>query len=192
MGAYYEIEFFKNEEEGNQDNLKPVNIKSSVNIQKSVKSIYIIKYVFSLLDENKKLNLIIYNKRIQNQLGINLEKYKLRSSRIFHGNKNEIGKEFKLGTNILLFEGNYLNGKKNGNGKEYYENGKLKFEGEYLNGKKIQGKGYNEQGDLILKLYKNGKGEEFYDNGEYQFEGYYLNGRRWHGRGYNYQGYIIY
>ena len=33
------------------------------------------------------------------------------------------------------FEGEYLNGKKNGKGKEYYFNGKLKFQGEYLNGK---------------------------------------------------------
>ena len=33
----------------------------------------------------------------------------------------------------LEFEGEYLNGKKNGNGKEYYLNGELKFEGEYLN-----------------------------------------------------------
>ena len=32
---------------------------------------------------------------------------------------------------ILIFEGEYLNGKRNGKGKEYY-NGKLVFEGEYL------------------------------------------------------------
>ena len=30
----------------------------------------------------------------------------------------------------------YLNKKRNGKGKEYYENGELKFEGEYLNGEK--------------------------------------------------------
>ena len=34
-----------------------------------------------------------------------------------------------------IFEGEYLNGEKNGKGKEYSIN-KLKFEGEYLNGKK--------------------------------------------------------
>jgi len=52
---------------------------------------------------------------------------------------------------MLLFEGEYLNGKKNGKGKEYYKD-KLKYEGEYLNGKKI------------------GKGKEYY-NGELRFDG---------------------
>ena len=34
---------------------------------------------------------------------------------------------------ILVFEGEYLNGKRNGKGREYDCNGKLVFEGEYLN-----------------------------------------------------------
>ena len=34
---------------------------------------------------------------------------------------------------MLKFEGEYLNGEKNGKGKEYHDNGKLKYEGEYLN-----------------------------------------------------------
>jgi len=37
----------------------------------------------------------------------------------------------------LEFEGEYLNGKRNGKGKEYID-GELIFEGEYLNGKKIK------------------------------------------------------
>ena len=37
----------------------------------------------------------------------------------------------------LIFEGEYLNGKRNGKGKEY-ENGELIFEGEYLNDNKIE------------------------------------------------------
>ena len=41
----------------------------------------------------------------------------------------------------LLFEGEYLNGQKNGKGKEYNYDGELIFEGEYLNGKKWNGKG---------------------------------------------------
>ena len=41
----------------------------------------------------------------------------------------------------LIFEGEYLNGKKwNGKGKEYDEYNNLVFEGEYLNGKKWNGK----------------------------------------------------
>ena len=35
----------------------------------------------------------------------------------------------------LIFEGEYLNGERNGKGKEYYDD-KLVFEGEYLNGKR--------------------------------------------------------
>ena len=38
-------------------------------------------------------------------------------------------------TLTIIFEGEYLNGKRNGKGKEYnYYNGKLEYEGEYLNG----------------------------------------------------------
>ena len=36
----------------------------------------------------------------------------------------------------LLFDGEYLNGKRNGKGKEYYYDVKLIFEGEYLKDKK--------------------------------------------------------
>ena len=59
-----------------------------------------------------------------------------------------------INTNKLIFEGEYLNGKKNGKGKEYNDyNGKLVFEGEYLNGVRWNGKGkeYNEEGKLIFK-----------------------------------------
>ena len=40
----------------------------------------------------------------------------------------------------LKFEGEYLNGKRNGQGKEYDHYEHLVFEGEYLNGKKWKGK----------------------------------------------------
>ncbi len=38
---------------------------------------------------------------------------------------------------MLEFEGEYLNGIRNGKGKEYYDDGTLIFEGEYSDGKKI-------------------------------------------------------
>ena len=45
----------------------------------------------------------------------------------------------------MIFEGEYLNGHRNGEGKEYfYFDSKLKFEGEYLNGQ------------------RNGKGKEYF------------------------------
>ena len=36
----------------------------------------------------------------------------------------------------LKYAGEYLNGKRNGKGKEYNYDGKLEFEGEYLNGER--------------------------------------------------------
>ena len=92
-------------------------------------------------------------------LGICLDDYKKRSVKIFVGERNGIGKEFRKGTNIIVFEGQYLKGKKNGRGKEYYDDGKLKFEGDYLNGIKIEGKGYNKEGQLILEINRNGEGK---------------------------------
>ena len=73
---------------------------------------------------------------------------------------------------ILEFEGEYLNGKRNGKGKEYYRNKQLKFEGEYLNGD------------------RNGKGKEYYKNGKLKFEGKYLNGKKWNGNRYKINGFI--
>ena len=58
----------------------------------------------------------------------------------------------------MIFEGEYLNGKRNGKGKEYNINGKLIFQGEYLNGKRWNGKGYNKEGHLEYEL-KNGCGK---------------------------------
>ena len=41
-------------------------------------------------------------------------------------------KEYK--NNTLIFEGEYLNGRRHGKGKEYDEDGELLYEGNYLNG----------------------------------------------------------
>ena len=63
-----------------------------------------------------------------------------------------------------VFKGEYLNGKKNGILKEYVDD-KLIFEGEYLNGE------------------RNGKGKEYsYESGKLVFEGEYLNGEKWNGK----------
>ena len=78
-----------------------------------------------------------------------------------------------------LFEGEYINGERNGKGKEYcYSNWfekSLKFEGEYLNGK------------------KNGMGREYYCYSHaLKFEDYYLNDKIWTGKGFDKKGNIIY
>ena len=56
---------------------------------------------------------------------------------------------------MLIFEGEYFKGKRNGKGKEYYYGGKVIFEGEYLKGK------------------RNGKGKEYDDEGKFIVEGEY-------------------
>ena len=111
----------------------------------------------------------------------------------------------------MYFEGEYLNGKKNGNGKQYnrdgslefegtylydykkrgkhYMNGKLDYEGEYLFDKKWNGKVYDEKGKIIYELTKGkGKIKEYYNDGQLEFEGEYLNGKK-NGKGkeYNYE-----
>ena len=65
-------------------------------------------------------------------------------------------KEYNYWNDKLIFEGEYLNGQRNGKGKEY-DYGELIFEGEYLNGK------------------RNGKGKEYDGNGNLIFEAEYIN-----------------
>ena len=95
-------------------------------------------------------------------------------------------KEYHLFSEKLLFEGEYLNGKRNGFGKEYSRNGNILFEGEYLNGKRNgKGKEYdiNVNGKIVfegkyLDDKRNGIGKEYDDNGQIKFFGEYLNGKR--------------
>ena len=133
-----------------------------------VKSKYIIRLIMSLLNENLKLYLIKYNNNLQNILGIDLAYYKNFSGRFIVKEKGGRGKEYTLNSKILLFEGDYVNGRKHGGGKEYYITNKLKFFGEFKHGKK-EGKGreYDELGGLKFEgNYKdnkrNGIGKEFY------------------------------
>ena len=132
------------------------NIKTKINLG-DIKSLYIIKIIFSFLYEKQKLYMILYSKELQKKLLINIEDYKKKSGKYKIGEKNGKGKEYILNTNILIFEGEYLNGRRNGKGKEYYENGNLKFEGEYLNGKIWNGIGYNINGNIEFEI-KDGKG----------------------------------
>ena len=139
---------------------------------KNIKSSYIIKKVLSHLIESNKLKLIKNNKSIQKALNINITDYKIYHGRnvgkiIIYETKLKV-KEYDLSK--LIFDGDYLNNKRNGKGKEF-NNGYILFEGEYLNGK------------------RNGKGKE-YNKGILIFEGEYLNGLRY-GKGKEYYYYNI-
>ena len=93
----------------------------------------------------------------------------------------------------MIYEGEYLNGLKNGKGKEYNGNhGKLEFDGEYLNGRKWEGKitKYDKYKNLIFDGYYkngelNGKVKEYkYVNGNTccLFDGEYLKGKKWNSK----------
>ena len=154
-----------------------------------------IKYKGEIL-ENKMWNGILYNYNGTEQFEIK--------------NGKGIIKEYFRDTyeGSLCFEGQLLNGLKNGKGKEYFsgENNKIKFEGEYINGQKWNGIGYDINGKKQYEL-KNGSGYLFeynnsnslifegevingiktgiakeYEFGELFFEGFYLKGKR-HGKG---------
>ena len=163
------------------------NFKNWINIR-DINSSFIKKNVFSFLSEKQLLNLIKYNKLIQNLLSVDITNYKKISFKYKIGEKNGKGKEYLIESNCLIFEGEYLNGKRNGEGKEYNKYGELIFEGIYLNGKKVKGKEYNDCGQLIFEgeylneERLNGKAKEYNFFGELIFKGDILNGRRWNGK----------
>ena len=156
-----------------------------------IKSVYIFKRIFINIKEKNKLDMIKYNKKIQNLLGIDINNYKELSGKYKIDGINSYGKEYILNTNILLFEGEYLNKKRNGEGKEYNYFGELIYEGGYINGKRERwGLEYDDKGELIFEgEYKNGKrwigyGKENtidFDGTLLTFEGEYKNGKIWKG-----------
>ena len=132
----------------------------------NIKSVYFIKLIFIYVDEKDKLKIAKYNKKLQKDIDISIINYKHLSGRyIVYDESKKFGKEYKGENDMLIYEGEYLNGERNGKGKEYYIFNRIEFEGEYLNGK------------------RNGKGKEYDRNGKVIFEGEYLNGKKWNGFG---------
>ena len=148
---------------------------------KNIKASYFIQKIFTFIDEAQKLKLIRHNKNLQMNLNISLINYKFFNFVYVIHEPNGIAKEYLGFEDMLMFEGEYLNGKRNGKGKEYDWNGKLIFEGEYLNGKRNgNGKEYDNKGNLIfegeyLNGKRNGKGKEYNEKGKLIFEGDYFN-----------------
>ena len=99
------------------------------------------------------------------------------------GKKNGKGKEY-YGNGKLRFEGEYLYSRKVSG--KFYIDGKLEYEGEYLYDKKWNGKGYDENGSISYELKNgNGKVKEYNNNGILEFDGEYLEGKR-NGKGKEY------
>ena len=103
---------------------------------KIIKSKQIFKFIFSYVIEKRKLEIIKHNKNLQNLNGINLYNYKLFNEDYYIFEENGKIKEYKYFKNepknekLIIFEGEYLNGKRLGKGKEYDQDGNLLFEGE--------------------------------------------------------------
>ena len=106
---------------------------------KNIKSYYITKIVFLYIDEKQKLKLVKYNKNLQKYTDINIINYKHFTGNYIIYESNKLVKEYSGINDNLIYEGEYLNGQRNGKGKEY-QNNKLIFEGEYFKGKR-HGKG---------------------------------------------------
>ena len=132
---------------------------------KNIESLFFQKNLFLHVDEKVKLKFVKYNKSLQNNIGINIINYKIFNGKYVVKEKGNIILEYDRYDNTLIFVGEYLNGQRNGKGREYYKNGPKKFEGEYLNGQ------------------RHGKGKEYGENWEITFEGEYRNGKRWNAKG---------
>ena len=97
---------------------------------KNVKSSYFIRIIFSFIYEKQKLKLIKYNKSFQKNMNISLINYKNFSGKYIIYETKGKGKEYSGHDDILIFEGEYLNGER-WKGKEYGYNGEILFKGEY-------------------------------------------------------------
>ena len=157
----------------------------------NIKSKLIFEKVFSVVREKIILKLANYNKSLQKKLGRSLIDYKVMSMKyIIYEEKNK-GKLYDADDDKLLYIGEFMNGKKNGKGKEFNDKGKLIFEGEFFKGKRWNGYGfeYNYRDILIfegeyLNGKRNGKGKE-YNYGELLFGGIFKHGNWWNRSGKN-------
>ena len=160
----------------------------------NITSPYILKIIFNNIDEKRKLNIIKYNKTIQNKIDINIIHYKNLCKKYFIGDKNGKVKEYN-NDDYLIYEGDYKNGERNGEGKEYYYN-ILIFEGEYKDGKR-NGKAtkYYYKEFFMANARKRPPNSNIIKNDdciEYKFVGEYLNGKKWNGKEYDKNNKIIY
>ena len=75
---------------------------------KNIKSLFIIKTIFYNLTEKAKLELLKYDKKIQNKIGINLTIYKKFSGRYIVYETKEDVKEYDINNDKLVFKGKYI------------------------------------------------------------------------------------
>ena len=161
-----------------------------------VKSIHFVKKLFRQVSEGKKLKVVKYNRNIQHKLNVTILDYKsfIGTYTAFEG--NGIVREYYSYNDVILFEGEYLNGRRNGYGKLYNEDAVLIYEGTFLNGRKHgKGKEYNDDGDLILDgefVNDQRKRGKVFVKGILEYEGVYFFNKKWNGSGYDKNGNVVY
>ena len=130
-----------------------------------IKSDFFRRIILSILPSRIELKIIKYNKALKNLIYLSLIDYMNFSGKcVIYGSNGE-GKEYNSFYNILIYEGGYKNGERNGKGLEYNRHGEIIFKGEFKNGK------------------RNGKGIEYDRDRKIIFIGEYLNGKKWNGYG---------
>ena len=165
-----------------------------------IKSFKNLKGIFSYLNKISQLKIVYLNKFLFSKLSITSDDYKIYSEKYKITDSKGNEKVFSIYNNVLIYEfdkktnqgiiydeygtkiyeGGLLNGKKNGIGKEYYYNNKIKFDGEFKYNKKWTGKGYDLKGNIKYEI-NNGSGSiiEYYDyylKEKIKFRGELLNG----------------
>ena len=159
-----------------------------------IKSDFFHRLLFCFIEKLTKLKILKNNKNLQNKIDINIKHYIVNSVRYIIYDSKEKGKEYDGFTNDLIYEGDYLNGERNGKGKEYDKLGKLIYEGEFKNGKRDgKGKIYKNEQLFYEGELKNGerqgKGKSFV-NGKLTFEGEFSADELRNGKYYDEEGNI--
>ena len=80
---------------------------------KNIKSLYFIKLIYIYVDEKQKLKIVKCNKSFKKNIGISIINYKFFTGKYIIYESNRIGKEYYGENDKLIFEGEYLNGKRN-------------------------------------------------------------------------------
>ena len=78
----------------------------------NIKSNFFVRYLFSFVDDGKQLYLVKYNKRLQKLLNINIMNYRFFTGKYIEYDTNEKVKIYDCFSNNLIFEGEFINGKK--------------------------------------------------------------------------------
>jgi len=108
-------------------------------------------------------NKLIFEAEIKDRKIIYSKLYDMNNTILEYKNGNGYTRIYCLLENdleYLAFEGEFINGIKNGKGKEYNKSGNMVYEGEYLNGE------------------RHGKGKEFNLYNDLIFEGEYMHGKK--------------